>query len=86
MTSPEAMDVLESLPGKWPFTEDDFRRDDETDDAVCASNYVIRRIEVYRVWRVLQLFYGMPRMVKHIDDAAVYALTLYFRELFETYE
>lgn len=52
-------DVLTSpqWPEKWPFSPADFRRMDESDDAV---------------------FYDSPRLVYHIDDGAVGALTEYY--------
>lgn len=52
-------DVLKSpkWPDKWPFTDVDFKRMDETDD---------------------EIFYDTPRLVYHIDEGAVAALTEYY--------
>lgn len=46
-------------PESWPYTEEDFKRMDESDDS---------------------LFYDQPRLVYHIDDAGVTALTEYYAE------
>ncbi len=56
-------DVLRSpkWPEKWPFTNADFRRMDETDD---------------------EIFYESPRLVYHIDDGAVNALTEYYVRIY----
>jgi SAM-dependent methyltransferase len=53
--------VLErpQFPDQWPYSEQDFARMDESNDAV---------------------FYDSPRLVYHIDDAAVAALTKYYAE------
>jgi hypothetical protein len=53
--------VLErpKFPDEWPYSEQDFARMDESNDAV---------------------FYDSPRLVYHIDDAAVAALTRYYSE------
>jgi cyclopropane fatty-acyl-phospholipid synthase-like methyltransferase len=53
--------VLErpKFPDEWPYSEQDFARMDESNDAV---------------------FYDSPRLVYHIDDAAVTALTKYYSE------
>jgi len=53
--------VLENpkFPEEWPYSEKDFARMDESNDAV---------------------FYDSPRLVYHIDDAAVSALTKYYSE------
>ncbi|GKY94930.1 hypothetical protein MPSEU_000457900 [Mayamaea pseudoterrestris] len=44
-------------PPTWPYSDEDFQRRDETDDA---------------------FFYEQPRLVYHIDEAAVQALTSYY--------
>jgi len=49
------------FPSSWPYTEQDFRRADETDDAV---------------------MYEKPRLVTHIDDLALGALTRTYQDLF----
>jgi hypothetical protein len=46
-------------PSEWPYSETDFLRMDESDDAI---------------------FYEPPRLVFHIDDPAVSALTDYYAE------
>jgi hypothetical protein len=46
-------------PPQWPYSEEDFKRQDETNDA---------------------LFYEQPRLVFHIDDFAVQALTKYYSQ------
>jgi Methyltransferase domain len=53
--------VLErpQFPAEWPYSEQDFARMDESNDAV---------------------FYDSARLVYHIDDAAVAALTKYYSE------
>jgi ubiquinone/menaquinone biosynthesis C-methylase UbiE len=53
--------VLENpkWPPAWPYSEEDFKRMDESSDAV---------------------FYEQPRLVYHIDDSAVQALTKYYNE------
>mmetsp|Transcript_31924 Transcript_31924/g.42149 ORF Transcript_31924/g.42149 Transcript_31924/m.42149 type:complete len:269 (-) Transcript_31924:334-1140(-) len=58
-----AEDVLKSpkWPAKWPFTDADFRRADESSDG---------------------LFYEDARLVYHIDDPAVSALTKFYSENF----
>lgn len=48
-----------TFPPEWPFSPEDFERQDESDDAV---------------------FYDQPRLVYHIDDFAVDALTKYYGE------
>jgi ubiquinone/menaquinone biosynthesis C-methylase UbiE len=48
-------------PEAWPYTEEDFKRADESDDSY---------------------FYDQARLVYHIDDAAVRALTDYYAEHF----
>jgi len=48
-------------PPSWPYTEEDFKRMDESEDTI---------------------FYDQPRLVYHIDDAAVTALTKYYAENF----
>ncbi|ACI65121.1 predicted protein [Phaeodactylum tricornutum CCAP 1055/1] len=49
-------------PPEWPYSAEDFARQDESDD---------------------ELFYESPRLVYHIDDAAVGALTQYYAEEFK---
>jgi len=51
--------VLENpkWPTEWPYSEDDFYRQDESNDGI---------------------FYGQARLVYHIDDLAVRALTEYY--------
>jgi len=49
-------------PDEWPYTEEDFRRMDESDDSY---------------------FYDQPRLVYHIDDPAVSALTAYYARHFK---
>lgn len=49
-------------PAEWPYSEEDFKRMDESDDSI---------------------FYDQPRLVYHIDDAAVSALTDYYAQNFE---
>lgn len=44
-------------PESWPYSKEDFKRMDESDDGI---------------------FYDQPRLVYHIDDAAVTALTKYY--------
>lgn len=53
--------VLEApqWPESWPYSDEDFKRMDESDDAI---------------------FYDQARLVYHIDDAAVSALTEYYKE------
>lgn len=53
--------VLENpkFPPAWPFSDEDFKRADESDD---------------------KIFYDQARLVYHIDDAAVGALTKYYSE------
>jgi len=46
-------------PPEWPFSDDDFTRQDESIDSI---------------------FYDSPRLVYHIDDNAVSALTDYYKE------
>jgi len=46
-------------PAEWPYSDEDFARMDETDDAI---------------------FYDQSRLVYHIDDYAVSALTNYYEE------
>ena len=57
-----AEDVLKNpqFPEKWPFSPNDFKRQDESSD---------------------KSFYVQPRLVYHIDDAAVGALTRYYRSV-----
>jgi len=52
-------DVLKNpkFPPEWPYNAADFKRMDESDDAV---------------------FYDQPRLVTHIDDKAIAALTEYY--------
>jgi len=47
------------FPSEWPFSPEDFMRQDESDDTI---------------------FYDQPRLVYHIDDYAVNALTEYYSE------
>lgn len=56
-------DILKSpqWPPTWPYTPNDFRRQDETDD---------------------EDFYSQPRLVYHIDEGAVKALTQYYSKVF----
>lgn len=56
--------VLEKAqwPESWPYSDEDFRRMDESDDG---------------------LFYDSPRLVYHIDDSAVAALTNYYAQHFQ---
>lgn len=49
-------------PPEWPYTEVDFTRMDESNDAI---------------------FYDSPRLVTHIDDAAIGALTKYYASVFQ---
>jgi SAM-dependent methyltransferase len=49
-------------PAEWPYTPQDFARQDESSDAY---------------------FYESPRLVYHIDDAAVGALTSYYATCFK---
>jgi len=51
-----------NYPPKMPFKDDDFMRQDESDDAI---------------------FYDSPRLVYHIDDYAVSALTDYYERNFK---
>ena len=44
-------------PPEWPFSPNDFERQDESDDSI---------------------FYDQPRLVYHIDDSCVDALTKYY--------
>jgi Methyltransferase domain len=55
--------VLEKAqwPAEWPYSDEDFKRMDESDDG---------------------LFYEAPRLVYHIDDYAVKALTEYYAQEF----
>lgn len=46
-------------PAEWPFSDDDFVRQDESDDSI---------------------FYESPRLVYHIDDFCVSALTDYYKQ------
>lgn len=46
-------------PSEWPYSDDDFRRMDESNDGI---------------------FYQQPRLVYHIDDLAVAALTEYYKK------
>ena len=52
LTSPE-------WPEKWPFSPQDFQREDESND---------------------DNFYSQPRLVTHIDDFAINALTKYYKK------
>lgn len=54
-------DVLANpkFPPAWPYSEADFKRQDESDDEV---------------------FYAQPRLVAHIDDKAIKALTQYYAQ------
>lgn len=56
--------VLENpkFPPEWPYSEQDFKRMDESADSI---------------------FYDSPRLVYHIDDAAVSALTKYYASNFK---
>jgi SAM-dependent methyltransferase len=56
--------VLENpqWPSEWPYSDEDFRRMDESDD---------------------MMFYDQPRLVYHIDDSAVDALTKYYADCFK---
>eukprot|EP00588_Corethron_pennatum_P015586 CAMPEP_0194269120 /NCGR_PEP_ID=MMETSP0169-20130528/3332_1 /TAXON_ID=218684 /ORGANISM="Corethron pennatum, Strain L29A3" /LENGTH=284 /DNA_ID=CAMNT_0039010643 /DNA_START=37 /DNA_END=894 /DNA_ORIENTATION=- len=56
--------VLETpkWPEEWCFTEEDFRKQDESSDAI---------------------FYANPRLVCHIDEAAVGAVKQYYGEVFD---
>jgi len=49
---------LSEFPDEWPFPDDAFRRQDESDDGD---------------------FYATPRLVYHIDEGAVRALTNYYK-------
>lgn len=49
-------------PPSWPYSEEDFKRMDESDDSY---------------------FYEQPRLVFHIDDFAVDALTKYYASTFK---
>jgi len=51
--------VNPKFPTEWPFSPEDFMRQDESDDTI---------------------FYDQPRLVYHIDDFAVDALTKYYAE------
>lgn len=51
--------VNPKFPAEWPFSPEDFMRQDESDDTI---------------------FYDQPRLVYHIDDYAVNALTEYYSE------
>ena len=51
--------VNPKFPPEWPFSPEDFMRQDESDDTI---------------------FYDQPRLVYHIDDYAVNALTEYYSE------
>ena len=54
--------VNPKFPPEWPFSPEDFQRQDESDDTI---------------------FYDTPRLVYHIDDFAVDALTKYYAENFK---
>ena len=64
---PVAEKVLQNpkWPPTWPYSDLDFSRMDESDDAI---------------------FYSQPRLVYHIDDPAVSALTQYYAENFKNDE
>ena len=49
---------------RWPYTEGDLKRRDESSDSD---------------------FYSQPRLVTHIDDAAIASLTTFYRCHFEAH-
>jgi SAM-dependent methyltransferase len=59
-TSSRVEQVLRNAqwPAEWPYSKQDFERQDESDDSI---------------------FYNQPRLVLHIDDPAVAALTSYYQ-------
>jgi SAM-dependent methyltransferase len=61
---PIAEKVLQNpkWPPKWPYSDSDFARMDESEDII---------------------FYSQPRLVYHIDDPAVSALTKYYAKNFK---
>ena len=49
----------------WPYTAEDFRRQDESSD---------------------DNFYSMPRLVYHIDEPCVAAVTAHYASVFDTFD
>ena len=87
-------DVLKApkFPPEWPFSDADFKRMDESDDEVFCQLYgiVLLRKELSSCLQKInhaltnglnvstQVFYEQPRLVTHIDDKAIGALTQYY--------